>query len=722
MDGNGSFLHLNVENRWPGFRRRGVEIGGDGALRLSRVPLLPAAVELAGLPDPDGPAGIAVGRDGTVFFTDPGSHRLLRIDPCDARPGPVPCFGGEGEDPTRLRTPRGLLLHPTRGALLVADSGNHRVQLLDPGSLQLLDVWEGFDTPWTLAADPKGNVYVVDHGSRRVRKLDARGNVVPAFEDNALVAEIVRPVDVTFGEDQVYVLDVPGAAPSRLVVLDADGRLRRRVDLLEGRPLGLLFAAVLPPYPPGGAAGRLHVGDNARRRLLVLDPDGTAVGEAEGFVGPVAALAADARGGLWLHPGGSAVPIRLLLEEGHLRSGTAAGGPFGPGDRKVLWHEIETLGGPLADGAHLRLFFHGAGAGAPPPPEPSADPVSPFDLGVWKPLPQDALRGLLRAAAGHLWIGAHFTSEGRQTPVLAQVRIDFDTATLAEKLPAIYRTRAADPELPERFLALFESFFTDAEAEIDHLGRRFDAAAAPAEWLPWLAGWLGLELDETWPEEKKRRAVAGAFAAAARRGTPAGLAEAVRFETGVDVRISEPILAPVAWSLPADGDAEGGRLGFDTVLAAFEPEGAVMGATAVLDGSFLIDEEGPGAHLYQAVAHQFCVQVYERQAASPRRLAAVRAVIEREKPAHTAFHLSVIRPLLRIGFQARLGIDTVVAGPPTPGRLGDGPALVLGGEPPGRIGEDRIGIGTRLGGAAGAQGCNNSRPGFGPSIQEEPWP
>jgi phage tail-like protein len=400
------------------------------------------------------------------------------------------------------------------------------------------------------------------------------------------------------------------------------------------------------------------------------------------------------------------VPVRLL-KDGRLRSGTAMSGSFGPDGRKILWHEIETLGGPLADGAHLQLFFHTNDTGVPPP-EPSADPVAPFDLRAWKPLPPDALRGILRSlrgtAARHLWIGAHLAGEGRQTPVLEQIRIDFDADTLALKLPAIYRTRAADPEVLERFLALFESFYTDVEDEIDHLGRRFDPAAAPADWLPWLADWLGLELDQTWPEEKKRRAIAGAFAAAARRGTPAGLRDAVRFETGVDIRISEPILCPVAWSLPEDGDMEGGRLGFDTVLAAFEPEGAVVGTTAILDGSFLKDEGGPGAHLYEAVAHQLCVQVYERQVSSPRRLADVHAVIEREKPAHTAFHLSVIRPRLRVGFQARLGIDTVLGGLPTASRLGlglgDGPDFVLGGSPPGRIGEDsRIGIGMRLGAA-----------------------
>ncbi len=700
MSGAG-FLYLNVESRWPAFQWHGLELGGDGALRLARVPLLAAPAEgldgLDGLPAPDGPAGVAVDRDGTVFYTDPGSDRLLRIDPCDGTSAPLPCFGGTGDLPTRFRRPRGLLLLPTRRALLVADSGNHRLQLLDPGTFQLLGVWGrygtepgDFDTPWTLAADLQGNVYAVDFGNRRVQKLSPRGDVIPGFWENAQAAGLEQPVDVGIGpigpiDVEVYVLDGAG----RIAVFDAAGHLLRRFDVPSRQPLGLL-----------AVDGSLLLGDNAGRRLLALRPDGTLTGEAEGFTGPVAALAADATDGLWLHPGGGAAPVRLLREAGSLRSGVFWGGPFGPGGRAILWHQIETLGGPLAAGAHLQLFVHTASSETPPP-APSDDPAAPFDRAAWTPLPQDALRGLIRgAAASHLWVGAHLTGEGRQTPVVEQVRIDFDTETWARFLPAIYRTRAADPELLERFLSLFESLFTDVEEEIGGLPRRFDAAAAPADWLPWLAGWLGLELDETWPEEQRRRAVAGAFAAAARRGTPAGLREAVRFATGVDVRIAEPVLRPVAWALPADsnaGDADGGRLGFDTVLAAAHPEGAVVGTTAVLDGSYLTGEGGPGSHLYEAVAHQFCVQVYERQAASPRRLAAVRAVIEREKPAHTAWHLCVIAPRLRIGVQSLVGIDTVVAGPPPAGRLGENTALVLGGSPPARLGEDsRIGIGTRL--------------------------
>ena len=79
------------------------------------------------------------------------------------------------------------------------------------------------------------------------------------------------------------------------------------------------------------------------------------------------------------------------------------------------------------------------------------------------------------------------------------------------------------------------------------------------------------------------------------------------------------------------------------------------------------------------------------------------AIIEEEMPAHTTYHLCLIEPRLRVGYQARLGIDTIVAGPSPASRLGqvqgDEPAVRLGGELPGHFGTaSHIGQTTRLAG------------------------
>ena len=81
-------------------------------------------------------------------------------------------------------------------------------------------------------------------------------------------------------------------------------------------------------------------------------------------------------------------------------------------------------------------------------------------------------------------------------------------------------------------------------------------------------------------------------------------------------------------------------------------------------------DDDRGASLYEDVAHVFCVQVYASDLNSPGALDTVRQILDQEKPAHTVYQLSVIEPRMRIGAQARIGIDTIVAAGPPAAQLG----------------------------------------------------
>jgi hypothetical protein len=138
------------------------------------------------------------------------------------------------------------------------------------------------------------------------------------------------------------------------------------------------------------------------------------------------------------------------------------------------------------------------------------------------------------------------------------------------------------------------------------------------------------------------------------------------------------------------------------MLAPVHAQGAVLGSTATLDASNLITNEEFGTPLFEDTAHQFSVLVYRGQLKCEEDASEVRAVIELEKPAHTAYHLCVIEPRMRVGFQSRVGIDTVVGGPLDEMALGEeailGERTALGGKPAGKLGfESRVGIATRVG-------------------------
>jgi hypothetical protein len=148
------------------------------------------------------------------------------------------------------------------------------------------------------------------------------------------------------------------------------------------------------------------------------------------------------------------------------------------------------------------------------------------------------------------------------------------------------------------------------------------------------------------------------------------------------------------WTLPGEAptDAEAGLslLGVSTGLAGAEPQGAVVGTTAVLDGSYLSPQEAYATPLFAEVAHQFTVRVYRGRGYRDHTLAAVRGLLDREAPAHTSGHVCVVEPRMRVGVQARVGVDAVVAGPEasTAMRAEAAGGLVLGGPPSGRLGRD----------------------------------
>ena len=723
-----NFLYLNVDGRWPDFTLSGLDRWQDGALTLAVLPALtgPTADHLSPVGNkPDVPAGIAVGPQGMLFFSDPERHRVLMIDPCDPASTMTLLSGAESEPVQALR-PRGLCIHPDRNALLVADSGHGRVQLIALDSLRLTEAWSiaddaGRSEPQSIAVDDRGFVYIADRAQQCVHRLDIYGRPSPEFWQAARTAwesdpeqdGTPQPTEVTTTIGEETTINVLDSWRRALFVFDTSGRLLQRIDLPDtAEPCGLLVTR-----------HAIYVGDNGDSggRLLRLDRDGHMVGEAPGYGGWVGSLAGDGTHGIWLHPGGDERPLHFDLgtrDDGrsaaaYVPRGVLAGGPFTADDVPADWHRLRASSGRLRPGARFRFFVFTSNTRAlrPPPPDPTSRRLStdraPGREG-WTPMPPDATDVLINRNAVYLWVAGVLEGDGRESPRIEQIRVDFNHETYSRYLPEIYRSE--ERTTLDQFLGLLESFYADVEHGIETVDRYFDVDAVPAAWLDWLAGWLGVELQEDWPEDRKRRKIAAAFAAFAWRGTPRGLREALWVDAGVDARISEPLLDASWWSLPpepepASGKSHGAFLGLTTRLAAAEAQGAVLGTSATLDASHLITQEEFGSPLFEEFAHQFSVLVRRSQVPDASRLGLVRAVIEREKPAHTACSVQVVDAEFRIGVQSVLGVNTCIGGgPAAPTALGE-PArdgTVLSGEAAAQIGmSTRLGIKVRLSDARG---------------------
>jgi phage tail-like protein len=86
-------------------------------------------------------------------------------------------------------------------------------------------------------------------------------------------------------------------------------------------------------------------------------------------------------------------------------------------------------------------------------------------------------------------------------------------------LPAIYQ----EGDFGMRFVGALENLLDPVVGTLDSLPAHFSGDLANRRTLSLLAAWLGVELDESWPEDRQRELVRRASELARRRGTRAGL-------------------------------------------------------------------------------------------------------------------------------------------------------------------------------------------------------
>jgi phage tail-like protein len=122
---------------------------------------------------------------------------------------------------------------------------------------------------------------------------------------------------------------------------------------------------------------------------------------------------------------------------------------------------------------------------------------------------------------------------------------------LGPNLPAMYQE--------DRFaLALtmgLDEVLSPLIASLDNLAGYYDPDLAPDDFLAWLGGWVGAELDDDWPEKRRRALVRRAVEIYRTRGTADGLRAHIELVTGGRVEIVES--GGVAWSRESGADLPG---------------------------------------------------------------------------------------------------------------------------------------------------------------------
>ena len=576
-----------------------------------------------------------------------------------------------------------------RGYRYVTHHDDGTITVVEPSSDQLVATWGPFAKPSLIVADAS-SVFVVESGSSKITRLDADG-VLDESWWNAMAQwsgpiEVVAISLVNFGDEtRLVVLAEGGDTSTRVLVADLSGakdesRMSLWNDLVERwRDARTGSWQIRPrPFLTGLAIDvlndRLLVA--ADGDLLCFDVEGHWVGRAETPLGWRSVL-------IYVVPDpyhtsryvvtGATPDVALVLNPGSAwtRVGSFVCGPVSSPAAESVWCELRSRL-VVPEGCRLRLWTLGREIEEHPDPDSlPGDLAAPTTLD-WRPVHGDPAAALVGSEPSrYLWLGGVLTGDGTASPTLDQVRVDIGTSSWLSHLPAIYAEPGPSADFLDRALRWLQSELRDAEELLAALPERLDAGAADDAGvgsartaLDELADWLGVTLDEQWPQSRRRAVTAEAYRLHAIRGTAEGLSRLLSLFLDAPIEVLDPAYAGSFWVLEDDSGAEPAALGLSTMLSATAPEGAVLGSTAIPGHSTLSDGTEYGAPLFADTAHRFCVQAHAVVLPKQAERDAVRRLIEKEKPAHLTYHLCLIDATARVGFQSRVGIDAIVAGPP----------------------------------------------------------
>jgi phage tail-like protein len=616
------------------------------------------------------PTNAALTPEGDLYLLDPRAPGLKIFDPCECIFKPIPCFSDPDAGPRKLSDPHGIGI--CGDALFICDTGSHRLLTYSLDWMSLRGQWSppaGLANPWEpydVAFDVRRRVYVSDRANGLIHRFTAGGRWEVSFPGFSGVTHLCvdagSTVYASIGEppEAVYVLGIDGAPRP---VTDSPESLASSFPLLPFAidKEGLLHLESLCAAANGGAA-----------RRGVFDPFGEPVTDPETLEPPDFAQ------------NGEYVSRALDSELYRCR-----------------WHRI-IVHASIPAGSRIRVSTCSAEAMltreelanlAPRQWQSPSTAISTADS------PWDCL---VRSPQGrYLWLKLELSGNGRVTPEVRAVEVEYPRISLRRYLPSVFGAEPVSADFTDRFLAVFDATLRGMEDRIDTLARFFDPMSTPStplvkggtDFLSWLGTWIGLALDTRWPESKRRRFLKKAGGLFPLRGTPKGLWRQLLFYLGMDARPAcradaspntcatvnrncAPVTdAPCAYT-PPPLILEHFRLRRWMFLGAgrLSEQALLWGKSIVnrsqldenarLDSTRLIGAQDPYRDPFHVYAHKMSVFVPACAGATDRDRKSLETLLKAESPAHARCFVHYVEPRFRVGIQAAIGLDSVVAGTP----------------------------------------------------------
>ncbi len=200
------------------------------------------------------PAGLAFDKNGNLYIADRNNHRVRKVDTrgniTTIAGNGVAGFSGDGGEATKaqINLPSGVVVDED-GNVFISDRSNQRIRVVNNKGLISTYAGNGIDgfkgdsgpatqaqlsKPFGIALDKKGNLYIADRGSNRVRKVSPQGIITTVAGDGgfffmgdngpAYRASIAGPTGVVV--DDKGTLYIADRNNNRVRSVDAQGMIR----------------------------------------------------------------------------------------------------------------------------------------------------------------------------------------------------------------------------------------------------------------------------------------------------------------------------------------------------------------------------------------------------------------------------------------------------------------------------------------------------------------